>query len=216
MQSILADVAVNRSNPLALAVLVCLEERPMHPYEISQTLKSRSKDDSVRLNFGSLYGVVASLLKRGLVIDREVTREGRRPERTVYEITAAGRSEMIDWLTDLVASPAKEYLQFEAALTFLPALHPDEALAALQLRAQRLDLQLAHAHATRETMTAAGLPRIFGIEGEYVEALLVAEIQFTKALVAEIESGELPGMDIWRQWSDSGELPELPIGENVT
>ena len=59
----------------------------MHPYEISQTLKSRAKDDSIRLNFGSLYSVVAGLLKRGLIADRETTREGRRPERTVYELS---------------------------------------------------------------------------------------------------------------------------------
>ena len=203
----------NRANPLALAVLVCLEERPMHPYEISQTLKSRAKDDSIRLNFGSLYSVVASLLKRGLINDSHTTREGRRPERTVYEITPAGRSELTDWLTDLVAAPAKEYLQFEAALTFLPALHPDEALAALRLRLQRLDVTLAHSHATHETMEAARLPRLFGIEGEYVEALLIAEIQFTRNLVAEIESGTLTGVELWRTWSETGEMPELTLGE---
>lgn len=202
----------NRNNPLALAVLVCLEERAMHPYEISQTLKSRAKDESIRLNFGSLYSVVASLLKRGLVTDRETTREGRRPERTVYEITAAGRSEMIDWLTDLLAKPSKEYLQFEAALTFMAALHPDDALAALRMRLLRLDLQLAHAQATRETMDVAGLPRLFGIEGEYVEALLVAEIQFVRGLVGELESGTFPSLDLWRRWAETGEMPAFELG----
>ncbi|HEX2785200.1 MAG TPA: PadR family transcriptional regulator [Ilumatobacteraceae bacterium] len=203
----------NRANPLALAVLVCLEERPMHPYEISQTLKSRAKDVSIRLNFGSLYSVVAGLLKRGLVSDRETTRDGRRPERTVYEITAAGRGEMIDWLTDLVATPSKEYLQFEAALSLLPAMHPDDALDALRLRAQRLDLQLAHSQATTETMTAAGLPRLFGIEGEYLEALLIAEIAFVRGLIDEIERDVLPGIDLWRHWSDTGEAPKFELGE---
>ncbi|MFN8020011.1 MAG: PadR family transcriptional regulator [Acidimicrobiales bacterium] len=202
----------SRSNPLALAVLVCLEERPMHPYEISQTLRARAKDASVRLNFGSLYGVVANLLKRGLIVDRETTREGRRPERTVYEITADGRSEMIDWLTDLVASPAKEYLQFEAALTFLPALHPDDALVALRHRLQRLEIQSAHTRATAAAMEAGGLPRIFGIEGEYAAALLVAEIEFVRALIAEIESGTLGGLDLWRRWAETGEPIEFEFG----
>lgn len=185
----------------------------MHPYEISQTLKSRAKDESIRLNFGSLYSVVAGLLKRGLIKDRETTREGRRPERTVYEITADGRSEMFDWLTDLLAMPSKEYLQFEAALTFMAALHPDDAVAALRMRLQRLDIQLAHAQATRETMETAGLPRLFGIEGEYVEALLVAEIQFVRALVSEIESATFAGLDMWRRWSETGEAPAFEFGE---
>jgi len=185
----------------------------MHPYEISQTLKSRAKDESIRLNFGSLYSVVAGLLKRGLIIDRETTREGRRPERTVYEITASGRSEMTDWLTDLLASPSKEYLQFEAALTFMAALHPDDALAALRMRLQRLDIQLAHAQATRETMDAAGLPRLFGIEGEYVEALLIAEIQFVRSLVGELEAGTFPSLEMWRQFAETGQAPAVELGE---
>jgi len=42
--------ARSRSNPLALAVLVCLAERPMHPYEAATTLRQRQKHESVRLN----------------------------------------------------------------------------------------------------------------------------------------------------------------------
>ena len=131
----------------------------------------------------------------------------------MYEITADGRGEMIDWLTDLLAKPSKEYLQFEAALTFMAALHPDNALAALRMRLQRLDLQLAHAQATRETMDAAGLPRLFGIEGEYVEALLIAEIQFARALVGELEAGTFPSLDMWRHWAETGETPAFELGE---
>ena len=60
-------IAQNRSNPLALAVLVCLSERPMHPYEVATTLRQRIKHRSVRLNYGALYRVVESLSKRGLI-----------------------------------------------------------------------------------------------------------------------------------------------------
>src|ERR1700683_4591701 len=102
-----------RSNPLALAVLVTLYERPMHPYEVAQTLRTRAKQESVRLNYGSLYAVVESLEKRGLIRARETIREGNRPERTVYEITDGGARELVDWLTELVAVPVKEYLHFE-------------------------------------------------------------------------------------------------------
>ena len=56
--------ARRRNNPLALAVLMCLYERPMHPYEVATTLRQRHKNESVRLNYGSLYAVVGSLEKR--------------------------------------------------------------------------------------------------------------------------------------------------------
>ena len=111
-----------RSNPLALAVLVSLYEKPMHPYEVAQTLRTRAKQESVRLNYGSLYAVVESLEKRGLIAARETVREGKRPERTVYEITDEGAREMIDWMTELIGVPDKEYPKFMAGLSFLAAL----------------------------------------------------------------------------------------------
>ena len=118
--------ARNRNNPLALAVLICLSERPMHPYEVATTLRQRQKHESVRLNYGSLYAVVASLEKRGLIAPQETERAGRLPERTVYRLTDAGLIEAHDWLTDLISTPVKEYPSFEAALSFLPALPPEQ------------------------------------------------------------------------------------------
>ena len=86
------------SNPLALAVLACLAERPMHPYEMSTTMRERGKHESIKLNYGSLYSVVESLHKHGLIAPRETVKDGRRPERTVYEITRpAGWSSSTGW-----------------------------------------------------------------------------------------------------------------------
>jgi len=71
------------ANPLALAVLALLFERPMHPYEMAATMKERHKEDSIKLRYGSLYTVIDMLLARGLLAAKEVSREGKRPERTV-------------------------------------------------------------------------------------------------------------------------------------
>ena len=209
-----------RSNPLALAVLACLHERPMHPYEISQTLKSRSKHESIRLNYGSLYGVVEGLERRELIHAREVVREGRRPERTVYEITDAGMTELNDWLSDLVATPVKEYLQFEAALTFLPALPPDDALARLKERCVNLEWAIARHASVRRTAVELGLPRIFVLEDEYVGALMEAELEWTRRLVEDIESGELEGLEQWRgffpdEFEGSGESDPATVSEQT-
>ena len=74
------------SNPLALAVLSCLNERPMHPYEISTTLRNRGKEQSIKLNYGSLYAVVESLQKHGLI------RRARRPARAAGPSARSTRS----------------------------------------------------------------------------------------------------------------------------
>jgi DNA-binding PadR family transcriptional regulator len=190
-----------RSNPLALAVLVCLYERPMHPYEVAQTLRSRAKHESVRLNYGSLYAVVESLDKRGFIRAGETVREGRRPERTVYEVTDDGIRELTDWLTELLTVPAKEYPHFMAALSFLPALSTDDALEALRSRALALEIRLTQLRAALRAGRDGGLPRLFELEGEYEERLMDAELDFVKVLIKEIADGSLDGIDLWRSFS---------------
>jgi len=199
--------AKNRANPLALAVLVCLAEEPRHPYEIATTLRQRQKHESVRLNYGSLYGVVESLERRGLIEAQETRRSGRLPERTVYALTEAGQIEMHDWLTDLLSTPVKEYPAFQAALSFLPALPPADVAGLLAERAQHLQAQLAQAAATRELAYKAGLPRLFWVEGEYEAMLREAELGYVQRLIADIESGALDGIEWWRAIHERGDVP---------
>lgn len=172
----------------------------MHPYEVAQTLRSRAKHESIRLNYGSLYGVVELLERRGFIRARETVREGRRPERTIYEITDTGSRELTDWLTELVAQPEKEYLQFEAALSLLPVLPPDDAVQVLRERMTKLEVRLAQLQGEHKAERDIGLPRLFAIESEYVEALARAELEFVGRLVKDIESGELDGLDLWRSF----------------
>jgi DNA-binding PadR family transcriptional regulator len=203
-----------RSNPLALAVLVSLYERPMHPYEVAQQLRSRAKHESVRLNYGSLYAVVDSLERRSLIEARETVREGRRPERTVYGITDEGAREMIDWLTEIVGVPTKEYSQFLAGLSFLPALTPEDALAALRMRAEALGLRLAQIHAGIRASEDYGLPRIFTLESEYEEQQLAAEQTFVSKLIGDIEADGLEGLELWRSFHAGTASAPAP-GEGV-
>jgi DNA-binding PadR family transcriptional regulator len=198
----------SRSNPLALAVLVCLYEKPMHPYEVAQTLRTRAKEQSVRLNYGSLYAVVESLEKKGFIKATGTVREGKRPQRTVYEITDEGSLEMTDWLTELIGTPNKEYPAFQAGLSFLPALDPDDALAALRRRAEALTMKLVAMRGAMQAARDAGLPRIFELESEYEERTLSAEFAFVRALVEEMENGTLEGLDLWRLFQTEDFNPE--------
>jgi DNA-binding PadR family transcriptional regulator len=199
--------AKNRANPLALAVLVCLYERPMHPYEVATTLRQRHKHESVRLNYGSLYGVVESLERRGLITAQETRRSGRLPERTVYRLTEAGRIEIHDWLTDIMSTPVKDYPSFQAALSFLPALPPDDVITLLAERAQHLEAELAQAGATRELVQKAGVPRLFWVEAQFGMTLREAELAFVHQLIRDIESGALEGADWWREVHDRADEP---------
>jgi DNA-binding PadR family transcriptional regulator len=190
--------AARLSNPLALAVLTLLEERPMHPYEMSTTLRERHKEDSIKLNYGSLYSVVTALQKYGLIEVQETVREGNRPERTVYAVTQAGRDKMVDWLSGLISTPAREFTGFEAALSLMPALPPDQVIRLLDIRLGSLMLRLRSAEMVM-TSVPPDFPRIFMIESDFQRALLTTETEFVKNLLRDLKSDQLGGIKGWRR-----------------
>jgi DNA-binding PadR family transcriptional regulator len=187
------------ANPLALAVLTLLAEKPMHPYEMSSTLRERAKEQSIKLNYGSLYSVVDSLVRHKLIDVQETVREGRRPERTVYAITDLGRLEMVDWMSELLAMPVKEYLQFEAALSVMPVLSPEEVLRLLEVRRSRLDAELAANDGMLAKMSERGMPYLWVIEVDYMQTLRRAERDFVNDTIDRLRKAETADIRIWRR-----------------
>lgn len=185
------------ANPLALAVLSCLNERPMHPYEISTTLRERGKEQSIKLNYGSLYSVVEALQRHKLIEAHETTRDGRRPERTVYAITEAGRAEYEDWLAELLSTPTREYTSLEAGLSLMAGLPPDEVARLLASRAERLRIELRSMDSTLEVAREGGLPDLLLIENIYRHRMVGAELEFVSSLARDIRSGAFPGTKAW-------------------
>ena len=193
-------------NVLALAVLAVLLERPVHPYEMASVLRARGKDRDMPIKWGSLYTVVGNLERHGLIERAGSSRQGGRPERTVYRITAAGRAELTDWVRELVGVPEREQPRFEAGLSVLGVLAPAEATALLLQRRERLAAQLDD---QRRQLAAdrAEVPRVFLVEDEYDLAVRTAELTFLDGLLAELDAGTLPGLDLWRSWHRTGEVP---------
>jgi DNA-binding PadR family transcriptional regulator len=184
------------ANALALAVLTLLYEKPMHPYEMSTTLRHRSKEDSIKLNYGSLYAVVESLRKKGLVEAGETRREGNRPERTTYELTDEGERAMREWLTEMLRDPSPQFTDFEAALSLMGAIPPDLALDLLRQRLEALVKESARQQGLRAMMPDE-FPEIFTVEGDFAQHIRQAEIEFVRSLVDKLSSGHLGGLGVW-------------------
>ena len=178
-------------------VLCTLWEEPTHPYQLVQILKGRQKDKAARLNYGSLYTVIAGLEKAGLIEATAVTQSGNLPPRTTYRVTDAGMVELNDWLASLIADPEPEIPQFMTALSILPALPIELAVALLRQRADGLTQILAAMSVQREGSQAA-IPQLFSIESRYLEALTRAELDFTAGLIDDIEAGRLGGVGVWQ------------------
>ena len=182
-------------NLLALAVLSYLSPRPMHPYELGRMLREHGDERSIRFNHGSLYMVVRQLAKAGFVVAQETTREGQRPERTVYAVTDAGRAELHDWLRALVQEPEYEYPHFVAALSLIAALPPAEVVDLLRARLTRLrDEAVETRRLVAETLDG-GVHALFLVEEDYRLTLLDAEIAFIERFIDRITDPE----DGWQQ-----------------
>jgi DNA-binding PadR family transcriptional regulator len=195
------------NNLLALTLLNMLNQRPMYPYEMASTLRERGKDNAIKINWGSFYTVVQNLEKYGFIEAIGVAREGRQPERTVYQITDAGRDEANDWLRELLSVPEREHTSFEAALGEAAALPPDELIALLQQRLAALENANARIQAELAELVAQ-LPRLFLIESEYYLAQRRAEEEWVRGLLAEFTSGRFPGLEDWRHFHATGEVPD--------
>jgi DNA-binding PadR family transcriptional regulator len=188
-------------NLLALAVLTSLVERPMHPYEMASEMRERGKDQSIKINWGSLYTVVQNLEKHGLIAAAGTSRQGRHPERTIYEITPEGRDELTDWLEELIAVPEREYTRFEAVLSLMGVLPPDRVAHLLHQRARILEAAVAGDRAALAKLVES-LPRIFVVEAEYRVALAKAELDWIRSLLDDIEKGTLDGLEDWRKFHE--------------
>ena len=53
----------------------------------------------------------------------------------------------MDWLSELICQPVKEYTQFEAGLCLLVVLPPGDAIDLLKERCHTLEIEIEQAHA---------------------------------------------------------------------
>jgi DNA-binding PadR family transcriptional regulator len=190
------------NNLLAVAVLSYLTERPMHPYELGQTLRQRDDARSIKYNHGSLYTVVRQLASAGYVEPVETTRDTKRPERTVYAITDAGRGELRDWMHELIAEPEHEYLHFVAALSLIAGLRPEVVVQLLRSRLDRLGAQRAEIQAGIDRNQAQGHHPLFLVEEDYRLALLDAEAAFVRRFIDHITDPDTGWGPPWAQIHD--------------
>jgi DNA-binding PadR family transcriptional regulator len=197
-----------KRSPIALATLAMLYEAPMHPYRMQRLIKERGKDEVINVTQrASLYQTIQRLEREGLISARQITRDEKRPERTIYEITETGRAITLEWMRQILSKPAKEFPAFPAAISFLALLTPQDALQQLELRASAIGAELNRID--NALKQAALVPRLFLLEMEYLRAAQVAERSWVTSVIEDLRSGSLTWSDAWlrrvaAQFSESG------------
>jgi DNA-binding PadR family transcriptional regulator len=175
------------ANPVVLAALGALLERPMHAYQLAGVLAGRG----VPANRGSLYDTLEAMTRAGWAEPQQAQRDGGRPQRTPYAITPAGQAELARRLDLQVREPRQEFPEFLGAVSHLGVLGPVRAAEALAERAGRLAVLITETQRRLDEALAQNVPRLFVIEAEYALALLNAERDWVLAVADDITSGRL-------------------------
>ena len=179
-----------RRTPLGLTVLALLHYQPLHPYGVQRLVKLWGKDQVVNIGQRtSVHRCIDRLAAQGLIQVRETGRDQAYPERTVYQITDAGRATAREWLDQTLAEPKPEFPEFPAALSHLLMITPAEALDALRRRVEAVEGDLAKIEAGLAASAERGLPRVTAIEDEYLRAVKTAERDWLRSVIGELESG---------------------------
>ena len=168
----------------------------MHPYRMQQMIKQRGKDRIANVAArNSVYQTIDRLLRAELIAVRETSRDERRPERTVYELTDAGEAALRAWTSGMLSAPAREFPEFPAALASLMLLAPDDVAAQLGVREAALAAEVAQARAALAEFPE--LPRLFRLDDEYLLAVREAELAWVREVLAALRSGELTWSAEW-------------------
>jgi DNA-binding PadR family transcriptional regulator len=171
-------------------VLGLLAEQPLHPYGMRVLMRERGHDRIVKARPASLYDAVARLNAAGMIEVQESNRAGRRPERTVYRITHAGKAALQAWVREGLADiEAPE--RFVAALSFMFVMPKSGVLELLKRRTAALEDLIKRTDRGLAGTIASGVPRIFLSEEHYSQALRQAERDWLIQFTDELESGAL-------------------------
>ena len=118
-------------------ILAMLAKEPSHGYELRARLKQALGPVGEDMNAGQVYVTLTRLEKAGLVTATSAPGVQERPDRKVYELTAAGQQRVAEWLAE-VAWPRPDLTEFHLKLIAAAAARLGDPLAIVD--AQRREL----------------------------------------------------------------------------
>lgn len=183
--------------PPGMAILSLLLREPMHPYEMRHRIRIQEIDRVMKVTHGTLYSTVDRLAAAGLVQPTSTGRDGRRPERTVYEVTDLGRDMFYDALRDGLMRAAPDYPSLAMSLAFVSLLNPAEVVVLLERRLVEAESKLSGMTTALEASLKSQahrdyhVARIHLIEVEYLIALQRAEVDWLRATIDDIYTDHL-------------------------
>lgn len=157
-----------------------LAEGPKHGYEIKRQIEE-DLTPNIGLKIKSIYYPLAQMEKIGL-IEKEVGREGRFPEKMIYRITSKGKKKFNELIEQSFLSVERPFFEIDLSYYFLTLV--DKTAAKRRLRARcvllkKIRKELAFLQQAAKNKTLALIL-------QHDLNLVDAEISSTHAIVQQI------------------------------
>lgn len=165
---------------LTIAVLATLETAPSHAYELKNRIDA-GLGKLMPVAEGTLYPLLRALEHEGLLAGSLCPSEQGRPERIVYEVTAAGSARLREMLVGPLAPGAAGALDFYVRVACFDRMDRAQVHALIDERRSRVHADLSALAAAR-----ARLARMSG-HSELIdlrERQLRAELEWLDGLAA--------------------------------
>jgi DNA-binding PadR family transcriptional regulator len=173
-----------------LVILGLLRERPLYGYEIKQIIEEHMSDWT-SIAFGSIYFALDKLTAEQFVEKVGIEREGKRPSRSVYQITDAGLAEFLRLLRGVWSELERQYFTIDIGLAFMDVLPLEEINDYLGQRIALLQEILKHLDThQQEELAEQGSPRSAAAIFDHSRVHFQAELTWTRNLLAQVERGE--------------------------
>jgi DNA-binding PadR family transcriptional regulator len=174
-----------------LMILGLLAERgPMHGHQIRRTAELTNAEVWGGITGGALYAELRKLDGEGLIEAIREEQVGRRPARTVYQITGEGRLELVvqrDAALDVIFGSADP---MSVVLLFAAGSDPAELSERLAARQRRVEGQLEAMVAERKRLTGQGvLPPLAVAAFRRGELRLEAELRWHEESGRQLATG---------------------------
>jgi DNA-binding PadR family transcriptional regulator len=170
-----------------LVILGLLRQQPLHGYELKHILEEEM-GDWTSIAFGSIYFALGKLEEEGMIVKVATEQEGKRPSRSVYQISEAGRDEFLRLLRETWVTPERQYFSLDVGIAFMDALPVEEVKGYLQGRISGLEQALAYMDEhEKEQLSRDDVPASAKMVFEHSRVHMNAELDWLTDLLEKVE-----------------------------
>lgn len=175
-----------------LVILGHLRMGDLHGYELKQRIEQRM-GDWTSIAVGSIYHALNKLEQEGHIEKIGTERQGNRPSRSVFRITASGDAEFLHLLRELWRTPERVYQPLDIGLYFSQELPREEIVGYLHGRLAAMERTVQYLDAHREEFRGRPhVPAVYHAIFDHSRAHILAEREWLADVLQKFSDGTYP------------------------